>query len=286
MAKLSDIHKRRPKIWDSLGALGTDAYLSCMACHGTNGVSVADGGVQRCLICHGRTDIFPAGAFGDATIFTKAVVHDIKGTGSLTDDICIICHDRPDMNGVFDPAVDLTNFSGTASSINDFCLSCHDANGASGILSPALTFDPDFTNLRDTFLGFGSTEVERLMTADIHGAKTGGVPLFGVFRGTTYKNGMVLSCVECHYPHSSGNPYLITESGASTKVDNSTVLKATVKVTNNRFNELCALCHTNPDGADAGNGLHEVVHKGFTLTDCTDCHFHGGGYGSLKSNLF
>jgi len=308
MLSLAANHRRVPRIWDSLNTLGTDAQDACMACHGTNGLAPEAGGVKRCLICHGRADIFPPTAFGDAAMFSKAKIHDITGSGTLDDAVCIVCHDRSDMNGTIDPAVDLTNFGGlTYSGTNDFCLSCHDTNGAAGIVPPRLIFDnltfldnllidDGFADIKSTFFGVGTTEADKLLTSDIHGKKIGATPQFGIFRAG-YTNEMILPCLACHDPHSSGNLYLITESGASASTlltdpeERQTVRQATVAVTQYRFNQLCALCHTNfPEdeaaAANAGNGLKEIVHKGFSFGDCTDCHFHGAGYGQLKNNLF
>ena len=308
MTRLAANHQRVPQIWESLNTLGSDAQNACMACHGTNGLAPEAGGVQRCLICHGRADLFPPNTFGDAAMFTKANIHDLTGSGALDDAACLICHERSDMNGTFTPAVDLTAFDGPVyAGVNDFCLSCHDTNGAAGIVPPRLIFDnmtflddllidDGFADIKSTFLGVGMTDAEKLLTSDIHGIKTGTVQQFGIFRAG-YTNDMVLPCLVCHYSHSSGNPYLITESGAGASalltdpVEQQTVRQATVAVTQYRFNQLCALCHTNfPEdeavAANAGNGLKEVVHKGFSFGDCTACHFHGAGYGQLKNNLF
>ncbi|OGQ87986.1 MAG: hypothetical protein A2512_10225 [Deltaproteobacteria bacterium RIFOXYD12_FULL_56_24] len=308
MARLAANHQRVPQIRDSLNTLGIDAQDACMACHGTNGLTPEAGGVQRCLICHGRADIFPPSTFADAAMFLKANIHDLTGSGALDDAVCIICHERSDMNGTFTPAVDLTAFDGPAyAEVNDFCLSCHDTNGAAGIVPPRLIFDnltfldnllidDGFADIKSTFFGIGTTAAEKLLTADIHGEKPGDVQQFGIFRAG-YSNDMILPCLACHYPHSSGNPYLITESGASASTlltdpdERQTVQQATVAVTQYRFTQLCALCHTNfPEdeavAANAGNGLKEIVHKGFSFGDCTDCHFHGAGYGQLKNNLF
>lgn len=313
LVKLADIHKRRPAVANSLNALGVNAVQACMACHDTNGLSAEEGGIRRCLICHGDADVWSKTASSLAVSsgdFQKTNQHDITGSGTLNDAACITCHAWSDMNGVFDLSVDLTNFGTSYAAVNDFCLSCHDVNGAAGIVPPSLASNPYldpartiFTDISRTFLGSGATEADRKSTADIHGFADGGPQLFAFFR-TGYSNGMVLQCTECHFVHSSVNPYLITETGNNplftpagilgvaprldpSDPDYAAVTQAQVRVTTNRFNQLCAVCHTNPAGDDAGNGLKEVAHRGFTLTDCTDCHYHGAGYGpSRNSRLF
>jgi hypothetical protein len=186
------------------------------------------------------------------------------------------------MNGVFDISVDLTNFGTTYTTINDFCLSCHNANGAAGIIPPALNFINPGADFSRAFLGIGATDADRKATADIHGFGDGGAQLFASFRGT-YTNRMVLLCTECHNVHSSNNPWLITESGSTATMTDDTAKSASVSVTSHRFNQLCALCHTNPAGADAGNGLKEVVHS-FSTGSCVGCHYHGSGTGINHAN--
>jgi len=278
--KLSFNHKRVPNIWKAIEGLGKDADRACIACHGTNGLSEEEGGVRRCLICHGRDDIMT-----NASMFSRINQHDIDRNGNLDDKDCILCHDRPDMNGHFDVNVDLRNLGITYESVNDFCLSCHDINGAMGIIPPKIRFDTEFTDIRSTFEGVGKTAGDKRATADVHGAKDGDGQIFGQFRGE-YKNGMVLHCTECHTTHASDNPYLIRETGGYAEKADSEGRTASVHVSEYKFDQLCAVCHTNPNGVDTGNGLKMVVHTGFTVTDCTDCHFHGAGYGLEKNNLF
>ncbi|MFU8819794.1 MAG: hypothetical protein ACNA74_08755 [Desulfurivibrio sp.] len=295
MSKLENAHARVPRIRVSLenlaATIGSEAQRSCLACHDTNGLDSA--GLRECLICHGSEAIIPgAGMFGGQH------AHTITNPGgpALGDADCVICHNRSDMNGVFELNVDLSSFAGAAyGSINDFCLACHDFDGATldgieVILPPPLRFPepqgPQFGDLRQTFLGIGTTE-ERRATADIHGFRAGSnpedkPPVSG--EPNSYRPGygvdMMLACTDCHLVHSSANHYLITNTGASASqlaADDPT-RNAGVAVSERNFEQLCAVCHTNPAGPDLGNGLRGSLHGAGYPGDCVSCHYHGAGY--------
>lgn len=280
--KLKDIHAYNNKLADSFDTVSETDIGACLYCHGTNGIQGITADTYQCLTCHADEAVVGKDS---ANMFHGANVHDFNGDGKIGNSDCVVCHAWSDMNGTIDPTVDFTAGSSAYTDINSVCLNCHDGNGAFGITPPALKFETEITNLFATFKGLGSTESEMKSTADIHGAKVGVGQSFGVFRGT-YTNNMELPCLSCHQVHSSDNPYLITESGKNATLADSDAKNATVKVTENNFSELCAVCHTNPAGADAGNGLKEVVHTSTYSSNCTDCHYHGSGSGTDKNGLF
>lgn len=97
---------------------------------------------------------------------------------------------------------------------------------------------------------------------------------------------MTVPCLDCHLAHASDNPYIITETGATAQMADDAAKEAAVSVTEHNFTELCAVCHMSEDGAPTDNGLLEVVHTSTYSSTCTDCHYHGSGYGADKSDLY
>lgn len=299
MSKVENAHVRVPVIRDSLvrlsAKIGGEADRACLACHDTNGLDPVAS--RECLICHGDNDIVAG-----ARMFSGAHQHTITkiGGSAQRDADCIICHERSNMDGVFERDVDLTRFSGSSNAwINDFCLACHDVSGAAGILPPPLRFpeppeEPlSFSDLSRTFLGAGTTDAERQATADFHGFGRGTDPATKpiLFGGNTYRPGYdqhdhsPLACTDCHLVHASSNPYLITDSGARASMldQDEPARNAGVAVTERNFEQLCAVCHTNPEGVEVGNGLQAHLHFTGYTGDCVSCHFHGAGF---ISNLF
>lgn len=298
MERVTELHVEVPNIRDSLVRLkdkvGGEVQRSCLACHDTNGLDPLTS--RECLICHGDSDILPG-----AELFKKEHAHSITniGGGTIGDADCVVCHERSNMDGTFDINEDLTRFkAGVAyETINDFCLACHDIDGVSlsadrVILPPKLRFpelpqEPVFTDIKRSFLGAGSTDAEREDTADFHGFRTGTAqedkPVVYLGEPNIYRAGydadMILQCTDCHLVHTSGNPYLITESADSaSELTDETALGATVSVSERNFEQLCAVCHTHPDGGEVGNSLRGSVHLAGYVGDCVSCHYHGAGY--------
>lgn len=277
-AQLDKIHDYSPALASSFRKVDASDTGACLYCHGTNGIEGITAESYQCTLCHANPSIVAsAGLFGGHT-----TMHDLDGNGKIGNSDCVVCHQYTDMNGSISLTRDFRQSSAAYGDISAFCLNCHDGNGAFGETPPALAFDADFTNIYDTFKGlFGNT-----FTADIHGAKDGMGQSFGQFRpGSGYTSGMEVSCTHCHDVHTSDNTYLITQSGDSAALADGTALNAPVSVVGNNFTELCALCHMSPDGAITGNGLQEVTHPSGYDSNCTNCHYHGAGYGD-KTNLF
>ncbi len=296
MTKVEVVHGRVPAIKNSLirlaARLDSGAQGACLACHDTNGLEPATS--RRCLICHGDNQVVAG-----AAKFSGEHQHTISDPGGagLKDGECLTCHHRSDMDGTFDPDVDLTGFGADQDysgygGLNDFCLACHDISGVNvggrEILPPPLRFPEfpetaEFTDLKRTFVGSEGDPLR--LTADIHGFKDGRAAA-AKSSGNGYRSGyedrMVLACTDCHQVHSSANPYLITESGASAAklAAADPTRSAAINIGDGRrFNELCALCHYHESGPVAANGLREIIHAaGGVSGDCVSCHYHGAGY--------
>ena len=294
MTKVEVVHNRAPNIKNSLIRLadrrGSGVQGACLACHDSNGLDPLTS--RQCLICHGDNQVLAG-----AAKFSGEHKHTISNQGGalMEDGDCLICHQRSDMDGSFDPNVDLTSFGANVDysgygGLNNFCLACHDISGVNvggrEILPPPLRFPEfpetaEFTDLKRTFAG-SEGDPSRL-TADIHGFKDG---LAVAAKSNKYRVGyedrMVLACTDCHQVHSSSNPYLVTESGASAAklaADDPAASAAINIGDGRRFNELCALCHYHEDGPLAANGLQEIVHAAGGISgDCVSCHYHGAGY--------
>jgi len=280
VVELTEIHDYSVRLPASFSKLGDNEVGACLYCHGTNGLENVTAETYDCLLCHADSNIVPW-----ADLFAKSHMHDFNGNNEMDSSDCVTCHAFSDMNGEIDVTIDFSK-SGTAyATKTDFCLNCHDGNGAFGVMPPALTFEQDATNIYSTFKGEGGTSSSQKLTADIHGVKDGNGQSFGSFRGD-YASSMTVPCLDCHLAHSSDNPYLITESGETAEMTDDTAQAASVSVTEHNFTELCAVCHMNADGAPTDNGLLEVVHTSTYSSNCTDCHYHGSGYGADKSDLY
>ncbi len=276
--QLDEIHKYNPALPASFKKVGAGDIGACLYCHGTNGIKDVTAESYQCTLCHSDPYIVAsAGLFGGHT-----TMHDLDSDGKIGNSDCVICHEYTDMNGKISLTRDFRQGAAAYSTKTEFCLNCHDGNGAFGITPPSLAFDGDFTNIFDTFRGIAG----QTFTADIHGAKDGLGQTFGQFRpGASYTSAMEVGCTHCHDVHTSDNSYLITQSGDSAEDADSDAFSAPVSVQGNNFTELCALCHMSTDGAVTGNGLQEVVHPSGYDSNCTNCHYHGAGYGD-KTNLF
>lgn len=278
--ELTDIHDYSAKLADSFSEIEADDIGACLYCHGTNGLTGITADTYQCTFCHENSRIVDS--YG---LFAGAHQHDINGNGRMDNADCVVCHSFSDMNSVIDLAIDFTKGSSAYADKSAFCLNCHDGNGAFGVMPPALRFEQDSTNIYSTYNGTGDTQAAQILSADIHGVKDGDGQIFGVFRGD-YENAMSVSCLSCHVVHASENPYLITETGASAELADDTAKAAGVSVTEHNFTELCAVCHMNANGSPTDNGLLEVVHNSTYSQNCTDCHYHGAGFGADNAGLF
>jgi len=279
--ELTDIHSYNSKLAESFTKISDTDTGVCLYCHGDNGIANLSGDDYQCNLCHKNSSIVSG-----SNMFAGLHQHDLNGNNEMSGDDCVKCHGLSDMNGTFNPGLDLNQSTGSYSDISGFCLTCHDANGAFEILPPALQFDNDTGNILNTYLGIGSTETERKLTADVHGFGdgTGEKPpeSFGTFRGD-YDFNMQISCLSCHEVHTSDNKFLIAENGSGADLADENVRSSEIIVSGNNFGELCALCHTNEESS----GLSEFVHKSPYSSNCTECHYHGAGYDNgSRQNMF
>jgi len=280
VVELKGVHSFSPSLGQSFAKVGEDDIGACLYCHGTNGLTGITADTYQCTTCHTDSSIVrTAGMFGGHNM------HDLDGDGQIANSDCVICHSYSDMNGVVDANKDFTASSSPYENVSGFCLNCHDGNGAFGIMPPSLTFEQESTNLYSTYAGSGSTEAEKRQTADMHGFQNAGEQSFAVFRGSNTYNAEV-SCLSCHQAHTSDNPFLIAETGAGAALSDDDARAASVSVTENEYSELCAVCHMTVGGPVTGNGLTSVVHTSTHSSDCSDCHYHGAGFGTDRSGLF
>ena len=97
--------------------------------------------------------------------------------------------------------------------------------------------------------------------------------------------GYVLSCLDCHEPHGSSNPYLLRQ-----EVNGGALAGAITTTTGSTFSYLCERCHDNTtntwqdihhftnDSAYARRAC-STCHGGYPQ-DCSRCHYHGAITGS------
>lgn len=278
--QLNDIHDYSDSLGASFSKIDADDIGGCLYCHGSNGIENVTAETYDCMVCHENSSIVDT--YG---MFAGTHQHDVDGSGEMDSADCVVCHSFSDMNGEIELAIDFTKSGTDYADTSDFCLTCHDGNGAFGVMPPALAFEQTETNIYSTYKGTGATAGTQMLTADIHGIKNGDNVGFGELRGD-YEPGTEVACLDCHQVHASANPYLITETGSSAELTDDTAQAASVSVTENNFTELCAVCHTNENGAPTDNGLNEVVHTSTYSGTCTNCHYHGAGFGTDNADLF
>ena len=96
---------------------------SCTGCHGDNG----SGAARRCLLCHNPDDLPSPSLAGGMHAHRFGEASD----GVMTDAECVVCHEASDMDGRWEPAVDLSaNLNGMGvshgyNSVSAFCVACH-----------------------------------------------------------------------------------------------------------------------------------------------------------------
>lgn len=282
--KLDRAHRYNSNLAKSFQSLNTSDTGVCFYCHGNNGIAESEITLEsyKCTFCHANPSIVASANLFDGHM----QAHAFNGSGAYTNSDCMTCHKFSDMDGNIRYDIDFTKSGTTYASSTEFCLYCHDGSGAFGIEPIGeLKFDndPDFNSIFDTYKGLGGQAI----TADIHGAKDGrtgvGQP-FGEFRGN-YTDSMEVPCLACHEVHTSDNSYMITRFGDSAELADDAARNAEVSVQGNNFTQLCALCHMTPNGAATDNGLTEVTHGSGYNSNCTNCHYHGAGYGD-KTGLF
>jgi len=276
---LKTAHKYSPSLGESFEKVGADNTGVCLYCHGSNGIENLTADNYQCVLCHTEN-----GVLHDGVKSSGAYKHDVNSDGIFNNADCLDCHKTSDMNGILKPDIDFDMIFNDIKTVNDFCLKCHGFDGFNGIYGPQLIFEKDFLNIEETFIGRYLDN----STADVHGYGIGHKTSAGTFRGN-YKNNMVIPCISCHEVHTSKNPYLIAESGKNAVYSDDEGKNAVISTTEENFTELCAVCHTSPEGIDTpttNNGLKEVYHSGPFSNNCTECHYHGAGYSAYRENLF
>ncbi len=120
---LNSIHKEAPNIRSIVDRKG---FETCTGCHGQNGTQA----VRQCAICHNGKDL------PDSPLLQGKHTHDfsVQEVKALNDANCMICHVSSDMDGTFEPDVDLTlpkqaqQLEIPFQNVSEFCVRCHNQN--------------------------------------------------------------------------------------------------------------------------------------------------------------
>jgi hypothetical protein len=260
-----NLHKSVPKIKQMVDK--KKSLLTCSGCHGDNGVKNVQ---KQCLICHNITDM------PKNPLRSGSHRHDFDASKDLptTNKQCIICHEASNMNGKFEPTLDLTRFEGaTYENSNEFCLVCHNRTHQQA------KFPIIHAGKRDQSIA-AEDDYRKI---DKHGMTDGeGTGLYkGLRGGYAYKT--IVDCVDCHTMHGTINTGLIIDDSRK----GAFLLEASlrnkpyrIKLVENdtNYSQLCALCHNMETVAqggdiDTGNGLRGVHFN--NGSDCVTCHNHG-----------
>jgi hypothetical protein len=287
---MSVIHREAPDIRPIVERKG---YQTCAGCHGSNGTAEP----RRCTVCHNAQDL-PA-----SPLASGALAHDfsVKKSRKLSDRDCAICHINADMDGRFEPRIDLTHFrdkngaSSASPSIADFCLRCHNRDHQQkGFKIKGKDFRDPLIAMEDNY-----------NFIDKHGSPPGtGLRRSAGLRepGYRYGPGPAVDCTDCHAMHGTHNERLVIDTSrqgvskmskafrnAPYKVDvellDEVVDTPTPGATGANVAQLCALCHAmtadppvQQGGEDAGNGLRGVHAVSGEEGDCKRCHYHGAPF--------
>ncbi|MDD5036182.1 MAG: cytochrome c3 family protein [Methylococcaceae bacterium] len=273
------IHRNAPRIRTIVKRKG---YPTCTGCHGSNGTAEP----RRCVICHN------AAALPAKPLQTGKQHHGfpLHKSARLNDRDCLACHKASDMNGRFEPNIDLTRYqdkqgkNSPSPSIIDFCLRCHNRDHQQkGYAIVNKAFRDPLIAMEDNFTFI-----------DKHGLMpgTGQRPSAGLREGG-YRYPDVVQCTDCHAMHGTHNAKLIIDSsrkGVSRMSQGFRNKPYPVDIprwgqTSADTAQLCVLCHrmkASPpieQGAeDAGNGLSGVHAVNGAEGDCKLCHYHGSPY--------
>ncbi|NJC89233.1 MAG: hypothetical protein FIB02_12000 [Desulfuromonas sp.] len=272
---------------DIKGIVERKGYGSCSGCHGGNGT----GAGRRCVVCHNSVDMpaSPRRQGPNGHDFT------LKHRRALKDRHCLACHRNSDMDGSFEPAVDLSKLvddngdRAPASTITRFCLRCHnrDHQQKGYKIKPRAE-----RGLGDPLVAMA----DNYRFTDKHGFLAGtGDSLYVGLRQSKYRyvSTKPVECTDCHAMHGTTNPKLIIGSSNVGATDLPTSFRSTpykVKVSGGNYSDLCVLCHVMESvaqgGCEAGSGV-TVIEEGCLRTgnglqgvhdasnDCEECHRHG-----------
>lgn len=247
-------------------------YDSCTGCHGSNGTKTH----RQCVICHNNKDLsYSSGQHGD-------ISHNFIDSGHsqtnsrLSDENCLSCHDAPNMDGVLDLNLDLTQFSDKYGNktpykhYSDFCLSCHNRD------HQQTGFEMTSKDYRDPLIAME----DNYRFIDKHGVVKGsGQRTYSGLRDN-YRYPSVVDCTDCHAMHGTHNDKLIIGNafnGASRLSGQIKQQDISIDSNNGEFSQLCVICHAMDElveegNIDTGNGL-SGVHQ--STGQCRDCHRHG-----------
>jgi len=263
---LRNIHKTAPEIKDIAQEVG---YRSCTGCHGQNGTDVQ----RECVVCH-NSERLPASPLQHAE---KNHNFTVTEDSQLSDENCLACHDASDMDGIFEPAVDLTYYKTSVIDLpyrsgTEFCLTCHNKDHQ----QVGFEMEPRF--LRDPLVMMD----KNYHYTDYHGYVDGsGQRTYAGLRSGDYKYPSMVECTDCHAMHGTHNEKLIvdrTDAGMIKLNDDVRLEPVLVDVNHNGdYSQLCVTCHQMENvieqgEQDTGNGLSGVHQVG---TDCRACHLHG-----------
>jgi hypothetical protein len=261
------IHRSVPKVREIVNSVG---YRSCTGCHGQNGTNE----VRRCTICHNNNKL-PASPIAGGV---EKHDFDVSIRRNLNDQDCLVCHYSSDMDGRFEPQIDLTYYqSGSLIAAGipyrsgvEFCLRCHNETHQQSGYEIAKRFERDPLVIMDISYQY----------LDEHGYLNGsGQRTYAGLRlGYQYKS--VVECTDCHAMHGTHNAKLIVDRsdvGMSLLEPALRNLPILIDTPNGDYSQLCVTCHAMNDrveqgAVDTGNGL-SGVHQ--AQGDCRRCHVHG-----------
>jgi hypothetical protein len=262
---LPNIHHTAPKIKAIVQQTG---YDSCAGCHGQNGTSIK----RACTLCHNAALLPKKPMMQEAKNHNFTLLED----SILDDKDCLACHDASDMDGNFEPAVDLKYYAqskglGVAySNGSEFCLRCHNDN------QQQLGYEMQARYLRDPLIMM-ATNYQHI---DIHGERKGkgNRTYTGLREGYHYQT--VVECSDCHAMHGTHNKKLIvnrTDTGMSLLTESLRSTPIHIDILENNYAPLCVTCHHSTEEVEesedkTGNGL-SGVHQ--TSGSCIECHSHG-----------
>lgn len=262
-----NIHATAPAIKDIVQKVG---YTSCAGCHGQNGTDIQ----QQCTVCHNET-LLPRNPLMENI---KNHNFSTNKDARLIDKECIACHDSSDMDGDFEPDIDLTHFIKQGNGLDlpyqsqsDFCLRCHNQ----GSQQPNYPMLARFSN--DPLVSMA----KNYQFIDMHGKRKGsGKRTYAGLRDSDYEYGTLVECTDCHAMHGTHNEKLIidrTDTGAFLLKPALREKPVLIHVEGGNYAQQCVVCHESKQAveatqSDAGNGL-SGVHK--VTGSCVTCHTHG-----------
>ena len=244
-------------------------YESCTGCHGQNGTSSP----QRCSICHNR-NLLP-----QSPLMENAKNHNfsVNKDSALSDRNCLACHDASDMDGQFEPSVDLTHYPSQGGldlpyrNQTEFCLRCHNQDKQQPGFEMKARFPRDPLVMMELNYRY----------IDKHGYPKGsGERTYAGLRESDYQYGTLVECTDCHAMHGTHNEKLIidrSDTGASLLNPELRGLPVFIDVERGNYAQHCVVCHESESsveatGEDTGNGLNGV-HR--VSGPCLACHVHG-----------